>query len=437
MRRLEEQYPTQLAVVGVHSGKFTAERVTSNVRQAVQRLEVAHPVVNDRFFRIWRSYGVSAWPTLVLIDPGGYYVGSHAGEVTAESFAPFVERLARRFAGQLDERPLPLRLEPQAATPLRFPGKLHLSGDRLFISDTGHNRLLVLRLDRDGSRGQVEAVVGGGRAGLADGGFEEAAFDHPQGLYLGGDTLYVADTGNHALRTVDLGRRQVRTLAGAEGEALGLSPLGVAARTTLRSPWDVLALDGSLYVAMAGSHQLWRVRLATGEIGPYAGTGREDLVDGPAAEAALAQPTGLAHDGRRLYFADCESSAVRWADLQAGGRVNTVVGTGLFDFGDRDGRGEAVRLQHSYGLAYADGRLYVADTYTNKVKVIDPDARTAAAFLGTGEAGDRDGEQPQFWEPQGIAAGEGRLYIADTNNHKIKVADVGARRVETLAIEGL
>ena len=442
LRRLEELFPDELAVVGVHAGKFTAERVTANIRQAVLRLEVHHPVVNDRYFRVWRAYGVQAWPTVALIDPDGNYVGSQPGEITAEAFEPIIGRMAQQFRalGRLATSPLPCRLEAasEPARPLAFPGKVHASGDgRLFIADTNHNRVLVVSLSPDRTAGRVEQIVGSGRAALADGDFAAASFNHPQGLYLVGDTLYVADAENHAIRAVDLARRRVQTIAGTGRQARRLGLLGRGEAVALNSPWDLLLRDGRLYIAMAGEHQLWALDLATGEVRPYVGSGREDLVDGGPRQAALAQPTGLAGNGSRLFFADSEASATRYVDLAAGGQVRTVVGRGLFDFGDVDGVGEEVRLQHAYGLAWQEGALYVADTYNEKIKVVDPATRAARTLLGTGAAGFADGDVPQFWEPEGLAVADGRLYVADTNNHAIRVADLRGGRVTTLALAGL
>ncbi|HEY8491492.1 MAG TPA: alkyl hydroperoxide reductase [Dehalococcoidia bacterium] len=438
LRELERRYPSELAVVGVHAGKFWNERRTEGIRKAVQRLGLTHPVVNDRYFRIWRAYDVNAWPTVVLIDPEGRYVGSQPGEITADLFDPIIGGVVAEFQrrGTLDRRPLPFRPEPEPAGPLAFPQKVLAAGGRLFVADTNHHRVLLARLSEDGGTARVEAVAGGGE-GFRDGPLETAAFRHPHGLSLAGDVLYVADTGNHAVRAVDLAAGTVRTVAGTGELARGLMAPGLGPEVALRSPWDVLAVDGAVYIAMAGSHQIWRYDPQDGWLEPFAGSGWEDIVDGTRLEAALAQPSGLAAAGGRLFFADSEASGVRWTELRADGDVHTVVGRGLFEFGDTDGRGDEVRLQHPLGVAWLDGRLYVADTYNHKVKVIDPDARTAATFLGTGEAGLRDGEAPQFDEPGGLSAAEGRLYVADTNNHAVRVVDAGTRTVRTVAFTGL
>ncbi|HEX6940830.1 MAG TPA: thioredoxin-like domain-containing protein [Longimicrobiales bacterium] len=433
LRKLESWFPAELVVVGVHSGKFIAERETSNIREAVLRHGIDHPVVNDRRFRIWRSYAVNAWPTLVLIDPEARVVGQQAGEIAAERLAEVVERVIARAesAGKLDRTPraYPLEREREPERALRYPAKVRVddASGRLFVADSGHHRILVVRLDAGGGSGVLEAVVGRGEAGFADGAFETAAFHDPHGLALDGGTLYVADTGNHAVRAIDLGRRRVETVAGTGEQAGPRARGGRGPEVALNSPWDLLVHGGAVYVAMAGPHQIWRLDAATGDIAPWAGTGAEALHDGSREEAALAQPSGLATDGRRLFFADAENSAIRWVDLGPTAAVRTIIGTGLFDFGDRDGVGDAVRLQHPLGVAWHDGRVYLADTYNGKIKVVDPEERTCRA-LPVGEGG--------LWEPGGLDVAAGRIYVADTNHHRVARVDLAGGRVEVLDIRG-
>ncbi|MBX6363188.1 MAG: alkyl hydroperoxide reductase [Gemmatimonadetes bacterium] len=430
MRKLEEELAAELVVVGVHSGKFIAERVTENIRQAAWRLGVGHPLVNDRQFRVWRSYAVRAWPTIVLLDPEGYVAAQQAGEVPAAALAAAVRRIAEAAAerGTLDPEPRAFPADADRADrPLRYPGKVAVDvGDgRLYIADTGHDRIVVARLAADGRAADVEAVLGGG-AGFADGPAAEARFRGPQGLATADGWLYVADTGNHAVRAVRIGAWTVETLAGTGQQARRYPPVGGPAReTALNSPWDVLPLDGRLYVAMAGAHQLWRVDLERETAEPWVGSGAEELLDGPGRTAALAQPSGLATDGRRLFFADSEASAIRSASLPEGD-VATIVGTGLFDFGDRDGAGDAVRLQHPLGVCAARDRLYVADTYNGALKVVDPVLRTSATLLAN-----------ELWEPGGLATDGERLYVADTNHHRIVVVDLATTEAGPLELRGL
>ena len=443
LAKLEAKYPNELVVIGVHSAKFTGEKVTENIRQAILRYEIAHPVVNDRDMKIWRSYGARAWPTLVLIGPDGNLLGKHSGEGV---FAPFDRAIAEaieRFdkSGQLDRTPMTFALEGASVgrSLLSFPGKVlatEQQGDeagRLFIADSNHNRIVVVSLaDRS-----VQAVVGSGQAGLDDGPFESATFNKPQGMAIDGDILYVADTENHALRAVDLRTRRVTTIAGTGRQGGWGAGGGKGKQTSLNSPWDLVRIDRALYIAMAGTHQLWRMDLDTGVIGPYAGSGREARVDGPLMSAALAQPSGLTTDGRKLYFADSEVSAIRSADLDLDGRVETIVGGDLFDYGDRDGVGLKARLQHPLGVAFYDGVLYTADTYNNKVKRIDLKTGRIETFLGSGGAGLDDGDDASavtFDEPAGLSAAGGKLYVADTNNHAVRVVDLASGSVSTLAV---
>jgi DNA-binding beta-propeller fold protein YncE len=442
LRRLEAKYASELVVIGVHSAKFEHERDTDNIRQIVLRYELEHAVANDRDFVVWDSYAVRAWPTLVVVDPAGRIVGQRSGEGIYETFDEVIGSLVAKFdaQGQIDRTPLGLKLEREAhpETGLSFPGKVlaDVPGRRLFIADSNHNRIVVADLDTY----QVQQVIGGLESGLADGDLAAARFYHPQGMALSADghVLYVADTENHAIRAVDLVERTVETIAGT-GQQTRSYPGGGGPGTAvaLNSPWDLERLGGDLYVAMAGSHQLWRMDLSSGIIAPWVGSGREGISGGPLATATLAQPSGLATDGEWIYFADSESSAVRAASLEAGGKVRRIVGTGLFDFGDVDGVGDQVRLQHPLGVAYnpVDGLLYVADTYNSKIKTVDPEIRRAQTLLGDEEHGWRDGREPLFYEPGGLDLAEGKVYVADTNNHAIRVIDLATLETSTLVLQ--
>lgn len=439
LKRLEGKFPNELVVIGVHSAKFTTEKGTQNIREAILRHELAHPVVNDADFAIWKTYSVNAWPTFVLIDPEGKIARRKGGEGVLEAWEPIIAKMVEAWDGEkkLDRRPMKWTLEKDRAprSVLAFPGKVAVDGGRLAISDSNHHRILLLGLD-----GAVQEVIGSGEAGLKDETFEEARFRQPQGLAFAGQSLYVADTENHALREIDLKTRRVRTLAGTGKQARRNNVPGVGVETQLNSPWDLLALKDHLYVAMAGPHQLWSYEFATQISQPFAGTGREILLDGPLEKSALAQPSGISTDGKSLYFADAESSAIRRADLdRRTGQVETIVGKGLFEFGDVDGAVETARLQHPLGVACHGGVLYVADTYNNKIKRIDLKERRVETIAGSGKAGFADGpaKEALFNEPGGLAVGGDMLYVADTNNHAIRVLDLKKGTVSTLRISGL
>ncbi|HSR50509.1 MAG TPA: thioredoxin-like domain-containing protein [Acidobacteriota bacterium] len=444
LKALEERFPDELVVIGVHSAKFPNERDSRNIGEAVQRHEVRHAVVNDYDFSTWSAYAVKAWPTLVLIDPEGYIVGYASGEGNLELLDKTIARLIEmhREKGTLDEAPKApdakqavSRSEAAGqATRLRYPGKVLAdeAGGRLFIADSGHHRIVVSDL-----QGQVETVIGSGQPGAHDGSFAQASFRCPQGMALRGGRLYIADTENHLLRICDLKKQTVKRLAGTgqQNRKPGYFGGGPALETALNSPWDVLLAGQELYIAMAGPHQIWFLDLESGQIGPYAGSAQEACLDGPLPDCALAQPSGLASDGRFLYVADSEASAIRAVPLDPSQPVRTLVGLDLFQYGDADGKGQKVRLQHPLGLACRDGLLYIADTYNHKIKTLDPASRRCRRRWGSGQAGLRDGwgRRASFYEPSGLSFAGETLYIADSNNHAVRTAR--GRRVSTLELK--
>lgn len=453
LKKLEHAYPNNLVVVGIHSGKFENEKDAENIRAAILRYEIEHPVLNDPDYVLWNRYNVDTWPSLRLIDPEGNLVAASKGELDFETLDRTIKGALNyyRRRGVLDERPLTFdALRSQATeTPLRFPGKVLAdeAGDRLFIADSNHNRLVVTRLD-----GSLLDVIGSGAVGRADGGYEAASFHHPQGMALHAESLYVADTENHLLRKVDLAGRRVSTIAGTGEQRRESTPraqrnLGPPLKVMLASPWALWIHDAALYVAMAGPHQIWRMPLDESQIGVYAGNGREDIVDGPLlprgrSASSFAQPSGLASDGQWLYVADSEGSSIRAVPFDRTKPLRTVIGTAdfaadrLFTFGDVDGVQPRARLQHPLDLVWGDGLLYVADSYNHKIKVVDPAANSVKTLAGSGRPGEQT-DPPEFHEPGGLAFARGVLYVADTNNHRVCVLDPASGEMRALSIEGL
>jgi DNA-binding beta-propeller fold protein YncE len=439
LKRLEAKFPNNLVVIGVHSAKFENEKETDNIRRIILRYEIEHPVVNDADFKIWESYAVSAWPTQVLIDPAGYVVGAVRGEgnyeVLDEAIGKTIEESRKR--GELNEQPLSLALERAKVgdLPLAFPGKVLADekGNRLFISDSNHNRIVVTKLD-----GTFVETIGTGARGSLDGAFESASFYRPQGLALDGDSLYVADTENHLIRRVDLKARKVETIAGTGKQMEEYNKEGAARSISLNSPWDLARVGRTLYIAMAGPHQIWKLDLEKQEISTFAGSGREARLDGELSKAGFAQPSGMATDGHWLFVADSESNIIRAIDLTSPDpTVRTLAGGDLFDFGDHDGTGDEVRLQHPLGLVLLDGRVLIADTYNHKIKQLDPQERTVKTLFGTGKPGQMDGSVASFYEPGGISRAGDKLYVADTNNHAVRVIDLKTKQTATLKLQGL
>ncbi|MEN8040750.1 MAG: thioredoxin-like domain-containing protein, partial [Actinomycetota bacterium] len=437
LERLEAEYPDELVVIGVHSAKFANEGDTAQITEIVQRYGLEHPVVNDSDFTVWNTWGVNAWPTVALIDPAGRVVGIRAGEGVYDAVEPVIAGLVAEFdaADAIDRTPIEFALESDDAptTALRYPGKVLASDGRLWVSDTGHNRIVEV----DPSTGEVLAAYGSGAAGSNDGTALDATFNAPQGLAHHADILYVADTNNHLIRAIDLATNTVSTIAGTG--TLGFpAQSGPVERAALNSPWAVVHDSGTLYVANAGSHQIVSIDLLGGFTLPLVGSARESTTNGSFSEAALAQPSGLAlSDEGILYFADSESSSIRSADL-TNRTTSLVVGSdkNLFTFGDKDGQGNNALLQHPLGTALGDEVLYVADTYNSKIKRVDVPTSTVTSWLGSAP-GWSDGPTPRFNEPGGLSYMDGVLYVADTNNHVIRVIDVSSGATSTLVLKGI
>ena len=437
LKKLEAKYANQLVVIGIHSAKFQNEKETENIRRIILRYEIEHPVYNDSEYAVWQSYGVRAWPTQVLIDPAGYVIGGVSGEGNYDVIDQTVAKVVDEFRkkGELNEEPLKLVLERAKVgeLPLAFPGKIvaDANSDRLFIADSNHNRIVITKLD-----GTLVDTIGTGDAGSADGAFGNATFYRPQGMALSGDNLYVADTENHLIRRVDLKSRTVETIAGTGQQSHEYFKSGSARSVALSSPWDLQLVGRILYIAMAGPHQIWKLDLDKNEVSTFAGSGREARLDGPLSQAGFAQPSGIASDGKTLYVADSESNIIRAINI-AGGSVKTLVGGDLFEFGDVDGSGDDVRLQHPLGLVSSGDKLLIADTYNHKIKELDPKREKVTSLFGTGKPGQADGASPSFYEPGGLALAHDKLYVADTNNHAIRVVDLKTKQTSTLRINGL
>ncbi|MFJ4469963.1 thioredoxin-like domain-containing protein [Streptomyces sp. NPDC089424] len=372
LRELEARHRDTLVVIGVHSPKFVHEADHAAVVDAVERYGVEHPVLDDPELGTWKQYAVRAWPTLVVIDPEGYVVAQHAGEGHVHAIERLVTELEAEHAakGTLRRGDGPYVAPEPEPTVLRFPGKaLLLPGGTFLVSDTTRHQLVELAQDGE----SVVRRIGSGARGFADGPAATASFNEPQGLALLDDgSVVVADTVNHALRRLDPVSGEVVTLAGTGRQWMqGDATSGPARDVNLSSPWDVALFGGRVWIAMAGVHQLWAYDPVGGGVAVAAGTTNEGLVDGPGAEAWFAQPSGLAATPERLWLADSETSALRWVDLD--GAVHTAVGTGLFDFGHRDGPAGQALLQHPLGVtALPDGSVAVSDTYNHALRRFDP-----------------------------------------------------------------
>jgi thiol-disulfide isomerase/thioredoxin len=447
LKWLEEKYRDKpFVVIGVHSAKFKNEEQPENVSSAIARYGIEHPVVIDEGHKIWDSYAVRAWPSFVVVDTEGYIKGHFSGEGHREQLDKLVQMLLLdgKRKKTVAKTPIKITKPPHsAAAQLQFPGKVCIDekNKRIFISDSNHNRILQCRLSSP-TTAEVESVIGVSKEGSADGSFSKAEFNHPQGMCLVRQNLFVCDTENHLIRKVDLDRKLVTTVAGigkqAEWGAIG----GKAVTTALSSPWDICSVESSLFVAMAGSHQIWQYSFEDETIFPFAGNGGENLVDGPGQNAQLAQPSGITSDkGDHLFFADSEVSAIRAIDLK-GGNVWTLVGHGLFTFGLQDGSYEEALFQHPLGLSQSGTQVFVADTYNHAIRVIDLVKEETSTLIKRENKevcsiDDKNCAVLPLNEPNDVKKLDHYLYIADTNNHLIRVFDLEKRELLELKISGI
>ncbi|NWS67844.1 NHLC2 protein, partial [Crotophaga sulcirostris] len=472
LHALEHQFSDKdgFVIVGVHSAKFPNEKVLDNIKSAILRYNIVHPVVNDAEATLWHELEVSCWPTLVIVGPRGNMLFSLVGEGHREKLFLFTSITLKFYKerGQIKDNKIGIKLyrDSLPPSPLLFPGKVTVddSGERLVIADTGHHRILVTR-----KSGQIIHTIGGPNSGRRDGRFSEAAFNSPQGVAIKNNIIYVADTENHLIRKIDLESEMVTTVAGVGIQGVDMEGGAKGEEQPISSPWDVVfgnsvsgtQEDDVLWIAMAGTHQVWALMLEGGKLPKgsdlkkgvclrFAGSGNEENRNNAYPhKAGFAQPSGLSLASEEpwncLFVVDSESSTVRTISLKDGAVKHLVGGErdplNLFAFGDVDGAGINAKLQHPLGVTWDKKRklLYVADSYNHKIKVVDPKLKNCATLAGTGEAGNVVGSsftQSTFNEPGGLCVEEnGRLmYVADTNNHQIKVLDLETRIISMLPI---
>ncbi|MEO7326242.1 MAG: thioredoxin-like domain-containing protein [Dokdonella sp.] len=420
LHRLGDKYHDGLTVIGVHCPKYPRQCANESVLSAVNRHGLRHAIVNDADFRLWQAYGINAWPSVALIDADGRLAAIFAGEGRREEIDAHIGLLLDEAALH-DLRvyePTPPALRPETRSALSFPGKVLVDEKFLYVADSGHNRVLECTHD-----GRVRRCFGSGNRGHSDGSANHACFDEPQGMARWGDGLYIADRGSHSVRRIDLGKGLVETVLGM-GRAGRSRPDKADARSVmLNSPVDLAVIADSLFVAVAGQNQIWRFDLVSATVSVFAGSGELGLADGMLADACFAQPSGLAASKRHLVVADAAASAVRLVGAE--GRVETIVGKGLYDFGDVSGARSEVRLQNPLAVEM-DGRgiIHVADTYNHSIKRIDRESGSTQPLSMS----------YQLSEPQGLSLLGDKLWIANTNRHEIVCVDVSTGEAQRVPV---
>lgn len=423
MNRLEHEFGKYLLIIGVNSPKFSASKNVNTIRGFIERYDIRHPIVTDKHMQLWKQYGVFAWPTFILLGPNGHKTGRFIGEGQYGQIRKAVIKSLNN-ARQQDTLGsaiiLPLKTMIRPDTPLLQPGKVAVSNQYVAVSDTGHDQVVLFS-----HHGKVIQIIGNGHPGAEDGKASQASFNGPQGLAFHRDMLYVADSGNHLIRQINLNTFRVNTIAGNGRQQFGVRGQHQALQVSLNSPWALKVIGNTLYVAMAGDHQIWKMSLLTQRIGPFAGTGYEGITDGTTTQASFAQCSGLAYHNSLLYVADPESSAVRTVNLN-NFRVNTLIGHGLFVFGMHNGTADKALLQHNQGLAYLNGKLYIADTFNDAIRTLNLKTNQVTT-LATGLS-----------QPGGLAIlNKHRLIVADTNHNRVITVNITNGDVTPWPISGL
>lgn len=422
LRYLENKYHDGLSVVGVHTPKYDYQRQSASVLKAVNRSHIRHAVVNDANFELWQAYGVQSWPTVALIDAEGQLAALLPGEGRRQETDALVGHLLDEAASK-DQRVYEShvstnRVEPKL--PLRFPRKLLATESSLWIADSGHNRVLECNHE-----GRILRQFGSGNPGYWDGRNQESGFTDPQGLAIVKDWLYVADTGNHAIRRIRLLSGDVETVAGTGVLGYDL-PNDTAEPTSIAmsAPTAVTGQGEKVYFVVCGQNQLWQLDLIKNRLSVLAGNGQLGLADGDGVAASFAQPSGISLIGQQLVICDSASSSLRVVRL-LDNRVNTLIGAGLYEFGDVNGKRDVARLQHPLDVcADPRGLIFVADSYNGKIKALN---------MHTGEL--RALNLPyRLSEPSGLSLANSALWIANTNAHEIVRVDLKTGQIRRLTI---
>jgi len=437
IQQLEREFSDSLSVVGIHSPKFEGEKDREQLRKSILRLGIEHPIINDKDFRIWGKYGAKVWPTSMLITPLGDVSGFITGSTVYDALYEGIEALQTQFEMYLNPTKLiPLKREnlrtPQSV--LSFP--MGVIADpltkKLYIADTANHRIVVTTTE-----GQVLFVIGNGFAGFADGAFETAQFDSPQGLALLNGDLYVADSGNNKIRRINTTSRFVETLPiqeySFEFDAEGTNDTGVFI------PTGLLSYGKTLLIASSGNNLIFSFDTESEQLLPFAGSGRLQLKDGKNETVDFAQPTSIAKAAGSLFVADSLSSSLRLMKEEENSVVvTTISGKSLFEYGDALGDTEHSLFQYPRALTYSSGKLFVTDSLNHKIKAIDPIAFQASLITGA-EPGFVDGDfkEARFDFPTAITALDNSLYVCDTNNSAIRVVSLQNQTVNSLALHSL
>ena len=405
LAQLQARHGERMQVLAIHVPRFDHERDGRRIAKRLGRHGFRFPIAHDPDWAAWQQFGIEAWPTVLLIDGSGIVRERIVGDGPLRELDACAVALCAEQAMAQGE-PVEVRRDAEPAMPLRFPTGLATSGQYLYIADSGHHR--VLECDH---AGRVLRQFGSGGSGFIDGPPELAAFSRPHGLTLKRDTLYVADSGNHAVRRIDLRSGDVVTLCGAGRPGTPVAgPVEDPRAVTLDQPRAVVVVGDALLIACCGDNRIWRYDLGKDSLSLAAGSGALGVEDGIGAEATFAEPAALVAVQQRVYVCDGVGSAVRTLHVRSG-QVTTLVGQDPWNYGRTDGVRSDARLQDPQAIALDPDApvLWIADSGNDLLRTLR---------LGGGELSTYPLPQ-RLHGPCGLAAADGVVWIADTDAHAV------------------
>jgi thiol-disulfide isomerase/thioredoxin len=424
IKKLENELGSKLTVIGVYSAKFSNGKSLSVVKNAILKHDINHLVVADFDSKLWNKFDIKAWPTFILISPTGHEYERYEGIDSLNKMEKDVKRMVSKYRYQINREVLPILPEKfsRIGNVLSFPAKLEYASNftqnsrstsALFIANAGQNNIIVSSL-----AGGMLFKIGSGREGFLDGDFATAQFRNPQATLFSDQKLYVADTGNHALRLIDFASGKVSTIIGNGNKGSVISKKTSIKNFQLASPTDLEFFpdQNKIIISNAGNNQIISFDLKNGEVSPIAGNGESGILDGQYPNNSLAQTSDMVVVGDKIYFLDAISSSLRVFDEKHG--VKTLVKTDL---------------QNPLALTGNKDVLYIADSFYNRIEKYHIDKNRIKTLVGKVE-GDDVGKVTRFNSPEGILKINNSFYISDSNNNRIIVLNEKSLSSEILDV---
>jgi hypothetical protein len=316
------------------------------------------------------------------------------------------------------------------------PTGITTDGANLYVADTNNNMIRKIVI----ASGVVTRLAGSpvaaaGFAPSSDNTGDTATFNLPTGITTDGTFLYVADTGNNAIRRVDMITGAVTLIAGSTTAVAEFNDALNGTDARFNQPTGITTDGTNLYVADSGNHTIRKIVILSRSVVTLAGVGKSagstDSTDGTGATALFNLPARITTDGSNLYVTDFNNRTIRKVTISTGA-VSTIAGiAGVTGFADT-ATGVTATFNQPNGITTDGTNLFVTDSFNNTIRKLTPPAVgvtqwTVSTIAGTvGVLGDGDGTSlltATFNRPIGITTDGISLYVADVKNHKIRKID--------------